>query len=107
MSIRASLPDTVWTCPFCPLLCDEFALDTAAPVPALLGSECPRARAALAQHARRPAATSACVDGQAATVAEAIAEAARRLASWRQPLFGGLGTDIAGARALYRLAART
>jgi formylmethanofuran dehydrogenase subunit B len=38
---------------------------------------------------------------------EAVAEAARRLATWRQPLFGGLGTDIAGARALYRLAART
>ena len=105
MSLSASLPDTAWTCPFCPLLCDEFALDTAAPVPALRGSGCPRALAALEQHARRPAAAS--VDGQPVAVSDAIAEAALHLATWRQPLFAGLGTDIAGARALYRLAART
>jgi formylmethanofuran dehydrogenase subunit B len=107
MSPRAFLPDTAWTCPFCPLLCDEFALDTAAPVPALRGSDCPRALAALEQHAKRPGAPAASVDGLPATVPEAIAEAARRLATWHQPLFAGLGTDIAGARALYRLAART
>ncbi len=107
MSISASLPDTAWTCPFCPLLCDEFALDTAAPVPALRGSDCPRALAALEQHAKPPGAPAASIDGLPATVVDAIAEAARRLAAWRQPLFGGLGTDIAGARALYRLAART
>ena len=107
MSTRASLPDTAWTCPFCPLLCDEFALDTTPPVPALRGSECPRALAALQQHARPATAPSASIDGVPAATADAIAEAARRLASWRQPLFGGLGTDVAGARALYRLAART
>ncbi len=109
MSTSASLPDTAWTCPFCPLLCDEFTLDATAPVPALHGSDCPRALDALAQHARRPpaAAASAFVDGVPATAVDAIAEAARRLATWRQPLFAGLGTDIAGARALYRLAART
>ena len=109
MSTSASFPDTAWTCPFCPLLCDEFALDASAPVPALRGSDCTRAQAALGQHARRPpaAAATACVDGVPATLVDAIAEAARRLATWRQPLFAGLGTDIAGARALYRLAART
>ena len=109
MSTSVSFPDTAWTCPFCPLLCDEFALDTAAAVPALRGSDCPRALAALAQHARpAPAAAAlARVDGVPATAVDAIAEAARRLATWRQPLFAGLGTDIAGARALYRLAART
>jgi formylmethanofuran dehydrogenase subunit B len=106
MSTRAPLPDTAWTCPFCPLLCDEFALDASAEVPALRGSDCARALAALGQHARRPPATAR-VDGVPATVADAIAAAARRLATWRQPLFAGLGTDIAGARALYRLAART
>ena len=107
MSASASLPDNAWTCPFCPLLCDEFVLDTTAPVPALRGSDCPRALAALEQHARLAAASAASIDGVSAPVVEAIAEAARRLASWRQPLFGGLGTDIAGARALYRLAVRT
>ena len=107
MSTSASLPDTAWTCPFCPLLCDEFALDTVPEVPVLRGSDCPRALAALERHARPHIVEAASVDGRAVAAAEAIAEAARRLATWRQPLFSGLGTDIAGARALYRLAART
>ena len=107
MATSASHPATAWTCPFCPLLCDEFELETGAPVPALRGSDCPRAMAALRQHARPSTAPAASVDGLAATLADAIAEAARRLQAWRQPLFGGLGTDIAGARALYRLAVRT
>jgi formylmethanofuran dehydrogenase subunit B len=42
-----------------------------------------------------------------ATPEDALAVAAQRLAQWRQPLFAGLATDIAGARAVYRLAART
>jgi len=105
----ASAPSSgfAWTCPFCPLLCDDFALETDALVPVLRGSDCPRALAALARHARPPQAAQARVDGQPVALAQAIAEAAGRLAAWRQPLFGGLGTDIAGARALYRLAART
>lgn len=94
-----------WTCPFCALLCDSFALE-AAQVPVLHGSDCPRARAALAAHARRDA-PAAFVDGVTVAADDALAEAARRLAQWRQPLFGGLGTDVAGARALFRLAART
>jgi formylmethanofuran dehydrogenase subunit B len=99
-----SVPD--WTCPFCALLCDGFALDE--PVrPRLVGSDCPRARAALAQHVRPDTPAAPSIDGRPATLDEAIAEAARRLAQWRQPLFGGLGTDVAGARALVRLAVHT
>jgi formylmethanofuran dehydrogenase subunit B len=96
-----------WTCPFCALLCDTFALDTRGETARLQRSECPRARAALELHVRPSDDTGATIAGVRATVDEAIAEAAHRLAGWRQPLFGGLGTDIAGARALYRLAART
>ena len=107
MPASASSTHLAWTCPFCPLLCDEFALDADAAVPVLRGSDCPRALAGLARHARRPDAAQARIDGRAAAVPDAIVEAAARLATWRQPLFGGLGTDIAGARALYRLAART
>ena len=107
MPTSASLPKTAWTCPFCPLLCDEFTLDARAPVPSLRDSDCPRAAAALAQHPRRPAGPAASIDGVPASLVDAVAAASRRLATWRQPLFGGLGTDIAGARALYRLAART
>ena len=84
-----------WTCPFCSLLCDGFALagDT------LQGSDCPRARAGLAAHAGDPAPVCL-VDGEQASLDAAVIEAARRLARWQQPLFGGLGTDVAGARAV-------
>nr|WP_236598950.1 formylmethanofuran dehydrogenase [Ramlibacter monticola] len=84
-------------------MCDGFALEGGL---ALRGSDCPRARAGLAAHAPREAPT-ALVDGTAVPADEALAEAARRLGQWRQPLFGGLGTDMAGARTLFRLAART
>ncbi len=40
-------------------------------------------------------------------MSEAVAAAARLLRASHQPLFGGLGTDVAGARALYRLACTT
>jgi formylmethanofuran dehydrogenase subunit B len=95
--------DPDWTCPFCSLLCDGFALDAAL---VLHGSDCPRARAALAVHAG-DAAPAAWVDGAEVPAPVALAEAAHRLAQWRLPLFGGMGTDMAGARALFRLAART
>ncbi|EHR71861.1 formylmethanofuran dehydrogenase subunit B [Burkholderiales bacterium JOSHI_001] len=95
-----------WTCPFCALLCDGFdlAANAAGSAPSLNGSTCPRARQALAGlHA---AGSGPWVDGQAATHDAAITAAVQRLGAWRAPLFGGGGTDIAGARALYRLAAR-
>ncbi len=47
------------------------------------------------------------VDGQPCDLASATAAAAQLLGASRQPLFGGLGTDVAGARALYPLACAT
>ena len=40
-----------WTCPFCPLLCDTFGVDVGPPGTPLklVGSDCPRASAALAE----------------------------------------------------------
>jgi len=98
-----------WTCPFCPLLCDQFALqvDPATQRLALDGSDCPRARSALARFTAFPPQASAQVNGRDVGVDEALAVAASLLAASRQPLFGGLGTDVAGARALYRLAHET
>ncbi len=96
----------VWTCPFCSLLCDTFGLDDL-DRPRLRGSDCPRARAGLAHHARPAVAPAPWVDGAPASWDDALAAAAGRLAQWHQPLFGGLGTDVAGARALCRLALRT
>ena len=114
---RVSAPGTAsWTCPFCPLLCDAFsvkaadkAADKATPRPALalVGSTCPRARAALAQFTADAAAPQPLLKGKAASLDDAIAAAARVLAASRLPLFGGLATDVAGARALYALASAT
>jgi formylmethanofuran dehydrogenase subunit B len=94
-----------WTCPFCPLLCDDFGV-AAGPEGALslAGSACPRAGAALATFSALPSAALPTVQGRACDLDSAIAEAARLLAASRLPLFGGLGTDVAGARALYVLA---
>src|SRR4051812_9616159 len=101
-----SVVEPNWTCPFCSLHCDGFALEGGPQTFLLRGTDCPRALAGLAAHAVREAPV-AWIDGATVTAEDAIAEAGRRLWQWRQPLFGGLGTDLAGARALFRLAART
>ncbi|GAP37726.1 formylmethanofuran dehydrogenase [Piscinibacter sakaiensis] len=99
---EASAAGGPWTCPFCALLCQ-------APADAGVPDGCPRARAALAALAadRPPGSDRPSVDGAPVPLGTALSVAAERLGQWRQPLFGGLGTDVAGARALYRLAART
>ena len=96
-----------WTCPFCPLLCDSFSVDAEAGGWALIGSECGRARTGLARFGSAAALARPQIDGVSCDPQAAIAAAARLLAASRQPLFGGLGTDVAGARALYPLACRT
>ena len=97
-----------WTCPFCPLLCDGFRVGVESGAWALTGSDCSRARSALARFSpiAEPDARPL-VEGVACEADAAIAAAARLLAASRQPLFGGLGTDVAGGRALYTLACRT
>ena len=98
-----------WTCPFCSLLCDTFGVEIGPPgTPlALTGSACPRARSALAAFAGAAGTERARVDGRDCDLDAAISAAASLLAASRQPLFGGLGTDVAGARALYALACET
>lgn len=95
-----------WTCPFCPLLCDRLQVRPNAESRGLelCGADCARARAGLAQFSAAPSAAQPCVDGRTATLGEAVSAAAALLGNSRQPLLGGLGTDVAGARALYRLA---
>lgn len=95
-----------WTCPFCPLLCDTLALDTR-PTPRLVGATCPKAEAALARFTPGGPPASPLLSGRAVALQEAVAAAATLLGQSRQPLFAGLGTDVAGARALYPLACAT
>ncbi|MEO7338572.1 MAG: formylmethanofuran dehydrogenase, partial [Caldimonas sp.] len=98
-----------WTCPFCPLACDHLAAwpDPVEQSLTLQGGDCPRASAALATFPDVPSLAVPRRDGEPCTLDAAIDAAARLLAASRQPLFGGLGTDVAGARALYPLACAT
>lgn len=98
-----------WTCPFCPLLCDRFevAVSGEPRVLGLRGSDCPKALAGLARFGGVAAAVTPLHAGQPCSLDLAIDAAAALLAAARQPLFGGLGTDVAGARALYALACQT
>jgi formylmethanofuran dehydrogenase subunit B len=96
-----------WTCPFCPLLCDDLVVnahgDGSLSVP---DTECTRLSQALTHYGRaHDTQVGAIVDGSAADLDTALTRAAQMLANARRPLFGGLATDVAGARALYPLAA--
>ncbi len=112
MTESSELPDdarTRWTCPFCLLLCDGLGVRANASGDSLelAYGDCAAARAGLAQFLGRPSQAMPQVDGLSCEPAVAITAAARLLAASRQPLFGGLGTDVAGARALYRLSCET
>jgi formylmethanofuran dehydrogenase subunit B len=95
-----------WTCPFCPLLCDDIAAgvnsDDSLSAPA---TDCPRLSRALALYGAADAQCQASIDGTTTGLDTALARAADILAGARRPLFGGMATDIAGARSLYALAA--
>jgi formylmethanofuran dehydrogenase subunit B len=106
---RLSTDTAPWTCPFCALLCDDLAVRSRPGDDTLevVGTGCPRAQSAIRAFPATPAPAAPSVDGRLATFDEAVAVAARWLATSRQPLFAGLGTDVAGARALYPLACET
>ena len=112
MTDLASPPDATrraWTCPFCALLCDGLAVrpDASGAAWELAAGACEPARRLLPRFATSPSTARPRVDGRACDLDDAVASAAALLRASRQPLFGGLGTDVAGARALYRLACRS
>ncbi|HWT36149.1 MAG TPA: formylmethanofuran dehydrogenase, partial [Paraburkholderia sp.] len=95
-----------WTCPFCPLLCDDIEAhlsgDQSLSAPA---TRCARLAAALSRYDASDNVCAPTVDGTPVSLEDALEAASAVLMQARRPLFGGCGTDIAGARALYALAA--
>lgn len=106
MTAPSTAPASPWTCPFCSLHCDSLALQPAADGWQLSGTDCPRARAGLADVPNRASTATPTVLGRPATLDEALTTAARWLHHSRAPLVGGWATDLLGARRAYRLTAR-
>lgn len=92
------------TCPFCGLACDDLQVDAAAGSIRIGPSACATSREAYGRLADSSA--SPRVDGAPATLDAAYARAAAILGRARNPLFGGLATDLTGARAVTQLADR-
>lgn len=93
------------TCPFCGLACDDLAVALGDSGIEVTANGCPLSAAGFSR-AGRPASPQARVNGAPASRAEAVAHAARILASARLPLLAGLATDVAGARSAVALADR-
>jgi len=109
-----SLPDEVSTpapttatsvaCPFCGILCDDLEIARTPQGLKVVKNSCGRA---VAGFERSVAGASATIRGAPATTEEAIAEATRLIRAARLPLYGGLGTEVDGMRAVMSLADRT
>lgn len=92
------------TCPYCSLLCDDLTL-TRDPAQAITAVDppCPRAVPGFTSTNHNQEVRMA---GQSVPRARAVAEAARLLREAKQPLIGGLATDVQGMREALALADR-
>ncbi|PMS30554.1 molybdopterin-binding domain-containing protein [Paraburkholderia rhynchosiae] len=105
-NVPASSITRDWTCPFCPLLCDDLLIESHDDATlSVHNTDCPRLEHALTYYGAADAQCRASVDGHEVELDVALSRAAQILSSARRPLFGALTTDVAGTRALYTLAA--
>lgn len=102
-TIAGDIPNV--TCPFCGLLCDDLTVGTTGDRLVVRANGCRIATAAFDRVAA-PADGAPRIAGKVVAMQEAAREAARLLRSARQPLLAGLATDVAGMRAVSRLADR-
>lgn len=90
-------------CPFCGILCDDLEVGRGASGLEVLKNGCKLAKAGFE---RKVVAAAPQIAGRDVSLAEAVAEAARLIGAARLPLFGGLGTDVEGMRAVMSAAER-
>ncbi len=88
-------------CPFCGILCDDLEIGPTTDGLKVLKNGCAKSIAGFERKQREP---SPQIDGKDVTLEAAIAEAARLAREARLPIFGGLGTDVEGVRAVMALA---
>lgn len=91
-------------CPFCGILCDDLEISNTGGALKVLKNGCARA---IAGFERDVSHGTTQIAGKDATLAEAVAAAAKLLSQARQPILGGLGTDVDGVRAVLSLAEKT
>ncbi|GIX29279.1 MAG: tungsten-containing formylmethanofuran dehydrogenase 2 subunit B [Burkholderiales bacterium] len=91
-------------CPFCGLLCDDLRIAVDEDRLTVAAHGCPISVGAFAGLPPQEAAPR--IAGRAASLEEAAVAAAHLLKGARQPLFAGLGTDVAGMRRVLELADR-
>lgn len=88
-------------CPFCGLLCDDLSVAVAGGDIKVTKNGCDRAKWGFERHIEE---TSPLIGGKSVTYDNAVAEAARLISAARLPVFGGLGTDVDGMRAVMSIA---
>src|SRR5262249_38814533 len=88
---------------FCGLICDDLVIETTAAAARVRAAGCKLSQQGFERPAGDPTPR---IDGQAVTLAAAVARAAEILAASRLPLFAGLATDHAGLPAALQLADR-
>ncbi len=88
-------------CPFCGILCDDLEIGPSAGGLKVLKNGCVKSVAGFERRFEEPAPQ---IDGKDATLADAIAAAAKLVAAASLPIFGGLGTDVEGMRAVMSIA---
>jgi len=91
------------TCPFCSLHCDDLVVDNDGGRLSVRQNGCSRARRGFERPSPAPAPA---VRGRQVSLDEAVTAAARLLRRARLPLISGLGSDVAGSRAVMALAER-
>lgn len=91
-------------CPFCGILCDDLEISNSGGSLKVRKNGCERA---IAGFERNVSGAKPQIAGKDATLAQAVAAAAALLAKSRQPIMGGLGTEVNGMRAVMTLAEKT
>lgn len=91
-------------CPFCGILCDDLSVARTGSTLKVTANGCPKA---VAGFERDVSGAKPQMAGKDVSLEQAVAEAARLLKGARQPILGGLGTDVDGVRAAMELAEQT